>query len=326
MLVRALLRVAKVKTASPPYDSIYVRLFYPAYSPRTETERDTGICPPIRDNTPFPVIIFFPGINVGPEMYQWLAEGLCKRGFAVVTFSWVFENLPGLVSLTPGIDIAMVRPERYGTGPTASALPALLETLQDVQANSVLAGLLDLNKVILGGHSAGGTVVLQNTNPAYFPQVAGGFTYGAHTAAATMLGYAAGTILPVCGDLPLLLMGGTQDGVVAASSGRYGSSDNTATAAYSPIERTFKEAFYGGRGDSYYVLIEGANHFVITHPLDSSTGRPFLDLPVTQPEDHLRALLLDLISHFIETHILKTTNAMQQYQSGRGLLAQVECK
>ena len=36
-------------------------------------------------------------INCGCELYQWLAVKLAERGLVVVTFSWVGENLPGIV-------------------------------------------------------------------------------------------------------------------------------------------------------------------------------------------------------------------------------------
>lgn len=143
-------------------------------------------------------------------MYQWLAVKLAERGLVVVTFSWVAENLPGIVGLTPGVDIKMLAPNIYGTGSTASALPTLLKALERLQVESVLAGLLDLDHIILGGHSASSRVAICSAAPRFFPQVVAAFAYGAHTAAAVQLGYPPNTILPLPDSLPLLLIGGTR--------------------------------------------------------------------------------------------------------------------
>ena len=93
--------------------------------------------------------------------------------------------------------------------------------------------------------------------------MAGAFGYGVHTAAVTQLGYGPRTILPLPDNLPLLLMGGTQDGVIAQSSFRYGVEWETPTT---PIERTFHEAIAGGRNDSYLLLTEALRHLA-RHPL-----------------------------------------------------------
>jgi pimeloyl-ACP methyl ester carboxylesterase len=296
--VRAFWRAANVENAQPPYDTIHLKVYYPAQMSGSELERDQGVVPADSEQAPFPVVIFFSGVNCSPEMYQWLAIELAERGLVVVTFAWIAENIPGLIALTPGVDIAMWKPDTYGTGPTASALPALLAELERLQGEGLLAGLLDLEKIVLGGHSAGGRVALENAEPRFFPQVAASFGYGVHTAAPVMLGYAPGTILPLPDSLPVLIMGGTRDGVVANSSDRYGIPKGDATTS---TIRTFREAIAGGRGDSYLVIVEGANHFSMAYPQDPTTGRPFLDFPPTQPEDQIRALLAETIGLFIDT-------------------------
>lgn len=256
-------------------------------------------------------------------MYQWLAVKLVERGSVVVTFAWVAENFPGIVGLTPGVNIAMWQPQAYGTGPSASALPALLVELR-LQSEGVLAGLLDLQKIILGGHSAGGRLALENANPRFFPQVAAAFGYGVHTAAPVMLGYEPGKILPLP-DVPMLLIGGTRDGVIANSSDRYGISTTDATSL---TIRTFKEAISGGRNDTYLVLLEGANHFSIAYPQDPTTGSSFLDFPATQPEDQIRFLLVEAIALFIDAHVRHTSVAPQtlnQLLTTNPLIALFEC-
>lgn len=321
--VRAFWRAVKVD-ASSPYDNVHLKVFYPAQISESQLERDQDIIPANSEQAPFPVIIFFNGVNCDPQMYQWLAVKLVERGSVVVTFAWVAENLPGIVGLTPGINIAMWQPQAYGTDPSASALPALLVELERLQSEGLLAGLLDLQKIILGGHSAGGRVALENANPRFFPQVAAAFGYGVHTAAPVMLGYEPGKILPLP-DVPMLLMGGTCDGVIANSSDRYGISTTDATTL---TIRTFKEAISGRRNDTYLVLLEGANHFSIAYPQDPTTGSSFLDFPATQPEDQIRFLLVEVIALFIDAHVRHAPVAPQtlnQLLTANPLIALFKC-
>ena len=307
MSIRALFQAVKVEDADSPYDTIHLKVFYPAQMDGSAQEQNLGIVPADAQRSPFKVVIFFSGINCSPEIYQWLAIKLSERGLVVVTFSWVAQNLPGIVALTPGVDLKMLAPNTYGSGPTASALPALLAALDGLQAQGVLAGLLDLQHIILGGHSAGGSVAIENANPRFFPQIVAAFAYGAHTAGGLQLGYSSGTILPLPDVLPLMLIGGTCDGVIAKSSHRYGVDWEQATT---PVLRTFREAIAGGRDDSYLLLLEGANHFSIAYPFDSTTGRPFLDYPATQPEDQIRNLLAEAIGLFIDAHVCHQSRSL----------------
>lgn len=158
----------------------------------------------------------------------------------------------------------------------------------------MLAGKLDLQKIVLGGHSAGGTIALHEPNARFYPQVVARFAYAGHTQTSTMLGFAPGTIL-AAGDKPVLLIGGAEDGVIAASRGRYGDGMN----AVDPLTRTFHEGATGGRGESYLAILTGANHFTFAHPVDETTGLSFLDLPATHDEAELRVLCVELITNFI---------------------------
>jgi hypothetical protein len=299
-IVRAFWRAVKIESASPPYDTIHLKVFYPARMSASEVERDWGIVPADCQQAPFPIVIFFNGVNCSPEIYQWLAVQLAQQGIVTVTFAWVAENIPGLVALTPGAELNMWQPDKYGTGPTASALPTLLEELERINSEGILANLLDLQKVILGGHSAGGRLALENAEPRFFYQVKGAFGYGVHSAAPVQLGYAPNTILSLPDSLPLLIMGGTRDGVIANSSYRYGISPEEAMTL---TERTFTEGISGERGDSYLIMLEGANHFSIAYPPDSTTGRPFLDFSATCSEEQIRSLLAEAINLFIKANV-----------------------
>lgn len=307
--VRAFFHAVKIETASPPYDTMHLKVYYPAQVSGDAQETNLGMIPPDSELAPFPVVIFFNGVNCSPEGYQWLAIDLAKRGLVIITFAWVAENIPGFVALTPGVDLNAWSSDNYGKMPTASALPTLLSAIADLQEDSLLSGRLDLNKIILGGHSAGGRVAIESASPDFSPQLAGAFAYAAHTAVGKDLGYEPGTILPIPNSLPLLLMGGTRDGVIVNSSYRYGVQWETATT---PILRTFQGAIAAEKKESYLVFFQGANHFSLTYPHDSTAGTSFLDFPPTESETELRPLMAIIIGLFIKGCICQEKEALNK--------------
>ena len=310
MRVRAFFEAAKVEGVQSPYDTIHLKIFYPAQI-ADQLEKNMAREPANREKAPFPVVIFFNGYNCDAQQYQWLAVKLAERGLVVVLFNWIAENLSGIISITPGVDFEKMKPTIYRTAPTASALPALLTKLEQLQNQGVLAGMLDLQRIILGGHSAGGLVAIANADPQFFPGVAASFSYGASSRGLLIIGYEPGTILPLPDSLPLLLMGGTRDGFMLNSSELYNVSPGDATI---PVTRTFQEAIAGGRNDSYQLILEGANHFSIVDEPDSTTGRLSLDLKATQPQEHLRLLMSEIIGLFIDTHVRHQPEASQELE------------
>jgi dienelactone hydrolase len=293
-LVRAIFRSVRIPGLIAPNDTAHLKIHYQAVYTGSNMENNTGLLPAVADGLLAPVVILLPGINVGPEGLGWLAKALCQRGLVVVTYSLIGEELPGQISLTPGIDIMSLAPDAYGTRPSALALGPILADLAACNEVGVLAGRLDLSKVAFGGHSAGGTVALLNTNPDWFLGVRAAFAYGAHTAAATMLGHPPGSMNAISNKTPVLIMGGAEDGVIAGSASRYGDPDGDATGR---VVATFEQAVIRDKGDCVLAIIKGANHFSIIDPQDDATGRAYLDRPDTSQD--ARGLLEALIWAFL---------------------------
>jgi predicted dienelactone hydrolase len=305
-MIRALFHAATIPGAHPPYNTLWLKIYYPAAPTGSEVERMTGIIPADKTAVPLPIVIFCNGINVGAESYHWLALKLAEANIVTVLYTHIAETLPNVVGLTPGIDLARVTPDSYGSGPTCPAVQPILDALAQLngEAASPLCGALDLHRVILGGHSAGGTVALQNGQ--FFDQVTAVFAYAGHTMAATMLGFAPGTVLAV-GGKSALLMRGDRDGVIAASRGRY----ETEAASPDPVAQTFDTGCQPTAGHKAYdVLISGANHFSIAHPLDETTGRSFLDMPMSRPAAAIREQIAGLILAFIARQPLNPEQAV----------------
>jgi pimeloyl-ACP methyl ester carboxylesterase len=285
-----------VPGAASPHDRVTLKICYPALPDDGEEQRNAGVVPADSAGSPYPVVVFMPGINIGPESYAWLASRLALAGIVTVTYTYVAEEMPGFESLTPGLDLSAITPGEYGTRPSASVLPAIFRALEVENGQGVLGGVLDTDRVILAGHSGGGSVALFNSNPDWFPQVRGAIAYGAHGAAATMLGFPENTILRLADAVPLLLIGGTRDGVIAASAARYGDEPGE------PLQRirdTFDRGIEADRGDCYLVEIEGANHFSMAWPQDETTGRAFLDWSEEADGDAIRDLVAALVERFV---------------------------
>jgi hypothetical protein len=295
-LVRALFRSVRIGDLSAPNDTAQLKIYYPARRAENDGERNTGDLPVVSQGGPFPIVILLPGMNVGPEGLGWLAQLLCARGLVVVSYSLIALTFGGQVGLTPGIDIAALAPQIVGTVPSAIAIAPILADLAACNQVGILAGRLDLSKVVLGGHSAGGTVALLNANPYWFDGVCGAFAYGAHTGASTMLGYQKGAMNMIPASIPVLIMGGEQDGVIAQSAPRYGDAIGDATGR---VLATFDQGVTRTCGDSVVAILKGANHFSIIAPQDTSTGRGFLDWPDTSVDAH--SLIEALVWAFLAT-------------------------
>lgn len=84
MTIRAFYQAAKVEDAQPPFDTIYLKVTYPAKISGSEMENNFGTFAANHEKAPFPVVIFMNGFNCGAEMYNWLAIALAQRYLVVV--------------------------------------------------------------------------------------------------------------------------------------------------------------------------------------------------------------------------------------------------
>jgi pimeloyl-ACP methyl ester carboxylesterase len=299
-VIRAAHGAVRVPNLESPHDTVHFRLFHPAALSGDDAERLTGNVPPDPSDAPWPVVLMLPGINIGPEGYRWLAIELAERGCAVVTMALVGETMPGVVGITPGLDLEACRPEHYGTRPTATAVGPVLDTLAEWNDAGRFAGLLDLDRVVLAGHSGGGTVALQNANPDWFPGVVATFAYASHTMASTVLGYEPSTILGLPASLPTLLLAGEFDGVMARSADRYRTTSAGGQAdGHDPVRRTFDEAVHAPTGHAHFAVLRGAVHTSMIWPPDPTSARGFLDPDAGRDPAEIRATMGSIIGEFV---------------------------
>ena len=83
MIVKAFWKAIKIENAQSPYDTIQLKVFDPA----SNLDSQQTFSSPANQANTLPVVI----------LYNWLAE-----------------NIPGNISLTPGVNLAAFSPDVYG--------------------------------------------------------------------------------------------------------------------------------------------------------------------------------------------------------------------
>ena len=309
-LVRSTWHAAMVPGHASPYDVAHLKVYYPATADATDDARQHGEMAADLSRGPLPVVLFASGVNVSQDAYRWLAIELVQAGFAVVTYDYVGELAPGYVGISPGLDFSALTPETYGTRPTCDVLQPVLDTVARLNTQAAFAGLFDLTRVAFGGHSAGGTVALQSARRALFPGLRAVFSYAGHTVASSMLRvYEPGTVLEAAPDVAALLMSGTEDGVFAASAGKYGAD------GADPVAATFARGIPAGNPDAWLVQLKGANHFAIGTNEDPTAARGFLDGVPGVPPEQTRETLSTTVAAFLRASMLDDASARAELEN-----------
>lgn len=308
MNVRSFWRNAVVDNIDFPYNVIQYNVMYKALV----AENKLGGRDPVDEsNAPFPVVIFFGGAFCVAQMYQTLAIELVRTGFVVMTYNWVTENPKNSITLSPGVDISACLPQNYGQRATSLSLPTLLKELEKINSDhsEILADKLDLTEIVLGGHSLGGRIAIENANRKFFPQVKAAFSYGSDLAAYTYAGYQPQTILSIeKNTIPLLMLGGNNDGVISYMSRNW--SGFTLEDSYTTLIKTFKEGL--GEHNKHLVIVDKANHFSIADFVNPTMHASSVDITVGDEMQHkFRSHITSLIRLFLQTYILNPENNLE---------------
>lgn len=282
--VRAVHDAVRVPGAEPPYDVAHLVVHYPAVE--ADGDPALGIVAPAGDR--LPVVLLAGNFNCPPELYAWLAKRLAAGGRAVVTWQWVTSLFGGRAGLSTGVDLAAVTPQTYGSRLPSQLLPALIERLPRV-AN--VGDALDLDRLALGGHSAGGTLALLCSSWLSAPA----FSYGGHTRTQVPQGFGEDHYLPLGDGPPLLLLGGTGDGIGDAIARQQ---TGRALPGH-PMRLTAERAVPASR-TCRVALVEGANHYSFCEGYDGTTGRGYLEGPATGDPAALRDEIARHVESFLE--------------------------
>ncbi|MGI9608498.1 MAG: alpha/beta hydrolase [Acidimicrobiales bacterium] len=275
-------------------DAAIGTLHYPADENRLDEARLTGVVAADLSAAPWPLVVIMPGVNVAPDSYRWLAALLVQAGFCVVTYQAIGELGPAGTGISPSMDMAALAPDVIGTRCSSPAVPAVLTALAELVGPT--AGAIDFGRVIVGGHSAGGTMALHNSDPAWIDGLRGSFSFAGHTMIATSFGHGEATVVPIPSKVPIMIIGSAHDGVINASRDRYRSD----SASHDPVERTFREAVSRDEQDSWFVELADGNHFTICDPIDETSGRSFLESDLRAGDTASREVLARLIVTFAD--------------------------
>lgn len=285
--VRALFTAAVVPGTQPPFDRVQVRAYYPAAAPQGSA-LDTGIVDVADRFDLLPTVILAGGVNCGPDAYSWLAHHLAASGYCAVTYLYTAPTYRGLLGLVPDDGFG-------GPNSTGRVTRAVLGAVRDAAARAPLHGHLNLDRVALVGHSAGGRTALYLSQDEQLDLRAVA-TYAAHAVLRSEEGH---PVVPVLdARCPLLIAYGGADGVISRSRTRYGA---TAGQDWDPAAATFGQLREAG-GNHLLVCLPKATHFTAVHPHDTAMGRAFLEEADAAATTH-RSVLARVVTAFLDLHL-----------------------
>ena len=281
--VLAVFEVCHFPDSDAPYNSGRLKIFYPTtVDSEGAQELDSG-------GAPYPVVIFLVGKFVEMNRYQWLAERLVSdaKVMCVCCDAMLLRNGSSLLAPSCLED---------SVSSSKKTLETVIAKLHDHNENGELAGMMNLNRILLGGHSSGGRVALEHVVSEERTEIAAVFSYGSHYAQS---GDGSQEIFPrEVISRPALLMVGNCDGVIESFSFVYGI--NWASGA-EPVRRTFEECLKSN-GTGVYIEFDGFNHFVMTDPVDQTTRSTAVDHAMTVSKHAATEELGHVITLFVQEH------------------------
>jgi hypothetical protein len=246
-----------------------------------------------------PVVLFLSGADCSADSYMWLASCLAKEGFCVLLSTCVVAFGQSTCLLSTPFNLSMLGTlSDYKRGPSSEGIAAILQELGSLaqQQDGPLCGKLDLSCIVLGGHSSGGRTSLDLVAYDSPFNISAVFTYGASLVNTGLSFTPKGSVLSceASNPPPLLLLGGSEDGISARLSG----SGDDATET---LRRTMNEAFIHGNGDADLVILKGANHMVFCSPVDPSCGAVATDRSLACDGRLVRNVLGGIICDFLRS-------------------------
>lgn len=289
--VQALVGVASSSTGAP----IHYRLYLPV-DPEQQVDHPR-MWFPIRAHpaglSRWPLAVVLPGFGCAAESYGWLARTLADTFICTLTYSLIEQSSFGDPIFTPGIDFDTATPAAHGSAPRCTALPSLLQAV----ASCRLANHLDLTRIALIGHSAGGAAALADVARPWTPGTVAAVTYGAHGVGAVKAGWGDGTVCPIQ-PVPTLLLAGDHDGLgdAAAVDGRYGPN-------FSSMQDLIARTLEACGPNSELRTFAGAGHFALAENYDGSMSTGYLEKGSGLEGPAVRAAIGQEIMRFLTKHL-----------------------
>ncbi len=225
----------------------------------------------------FPLIVFLQGANVDKSNYSKLALRVAAEGFVLVIPNH-YRAIPSLAP-TPGLYAEVSEVTDVLDGITA----------EDMDSASALAGIVDLGRMGVAGHSLGGAVGIDAAaGVCEFPLCTGSYTRPAPLRAAIF--YGTNEIDPETGTIidrntsgvAVALLQGTSDGIAAPAA-----ADSTLPTLALP---------HG------LVSIAGANHYGICNTNNPSGASPDPNVP-TVPQSMSVDYIAGWVVQWFETNL-----------------------
>jgi dienelactone hydrolase len=217
-----------------------------------------------------------------PERLHWLAVALAHEGFAAVSYG-LLQSIGPTLTWSPGIDLAAAGPHADATSPTC---PVLVPLLDAIGSMPTLASV-DRTRVVLFGHSAGGSVALTSAGRRGLEHVRGVVVYGTHLVASSTSGRPSGSMTSTLSPA-VLVLGGERDGVVQAAidDERYGPGATRSELLRRSAAEGAPNAVYAAAAQ-----VRGAGHFACLDGYDGLGSSGHLEVGATDVDPAHRNLI-----------------------------------